>query len=96
MLEVRQSEVFAHWFAHLPDAIAKRRIAQRVVRLQSGLFGDAKSVGGGIADLRVDHEPGYRHYFVRTRETTILLLWGGDKSTQRRDIARAKALTSEL
>jgi len=80
----------------LKDRRAVERIAQRIVRLQSGLFGDAKSVGGGVSELRVDHGPGYRVYFVLRRALLIVLLCGGDKRTQNRDIAKARALAREL
>jgi putative addiction module killer protein len=65
LIEVRQTQVFEAWLAHLTDARAAERIAQRIVRLEAGLFGDTKSVGGGVAELRVDYGPGYRAYFVR-------------------------------
>jgi len=80
----------------LKDRRAVERIAQRIVRLQSGLFGDAKPVGGGVSELRVDHGPGYRVYFVLRRALLIVLLCGGDKRTQNRDIAKARALAREL
>lgn len=72
------------------------RIAQRIVRLQSGLLGDVKPVGGGVSELRVDYGPGYRLYFVQRGRLLIILLCRGGKSSQRRDIARAKALATEL
>jgi putative addiction module killer protein len=64
MAEVRQTDLFKKWFAALRDVNAKRRIAQRVVRLQSGLMGDVKPIGDGVSELRVDYGPGYRLYFV--------------------------------
>lgn len=78
------------------DHRAAERIAQRIVRLQAGLIGDAKPVGDGVSELRVDHGPGYRIYFVQRGRVLIILLCGGDKRSQRRDIARAKALAAEL
>ena len=95
-ITVRQSEVFQSWLRALRDRRAQERIAQRVARLGVGLFGDAKAVGEGIMELRVDHGPGYRVYFVRRGETLVLLLCGGDKGIQRRDIARAKTMAIEL
>jgi putative addiction module killer protein len=65
MIEVRQTAVFAGWMRSLRDKKAAARIAQRIVRIQSGLFGDAKSVGDGVSELRIDHGPGFRVYFVR-------------------------------
>lgn len=96
MFEVRQTETFSKWLAGLSDNRAAERIAQRIVRLQSGLIGDVKPVGQGISELRVDHGPGYRVYFVQRGRTLIILLCGGDKRTQRRDIAEAKALAASL
>ena len=96
MFEVRQTDVFARWLEGLADTRAARRIAQRIVRLQSGLFGDVRSVGEGVSELRVDYGPGYRVYFVQRGRLLIVLLCGGDKRTQVRDIGRAKALAADL
>ena len=96
MVEVRQTPVFREWLDGLGDKQAAARIALRIVRLQAGLLGDAKSVGGGVLELRVDTGPGYRVYFVPRGQVLIVLLCGGDKKTQRRDIERAKALAGEL
>jgi putative addiction module killer protein len=90
------TDSFKNWFADLGDANAKRRITQRIVRLQSGLLGDVKPVGEGVSELRIDYGPGYRVYFVRRRGQVIILLCGGDKRTQERDISRAKLLAEEL
>jgi putative addiction module killer protein len=80
----------------LADQRAAERIAQRIVRLESGLFGDAKPVGGGVSELRIDHGPGYRVYFTRRGRIVILLLCGGDKGSQRSDIRTAQAMMKEL
>lgn len=96
MFEIRQTEVFADWLAGLSDSRAAARIAQRVVRLQSGLFGDVKPVGDGISELRIDYGPGYRVYFVQRGRILMILLCGGDKRTQQRDISRAKALAADM
>jgi putative addiction module killer protein len=93
MVEVRQTAEFEAWFERL-ERRAAERIAQRIVRLQSGLFGDVTPVGGGVSELRVDHGPGYRVYFVQRGRVLIILLCG-DKRTQQRDIARAQALAEE-
>jgi putative addiction module killer protein len=93
---IRQTETFAEWLRGLRDTRARERIAQRLVRLQSGLFGDVKSVGRGLSELRVDHGPGYRVYFIKRGNDLIVLLCGGDKSTQSRDINAAKVLAAEL
>lgn len=96
MFEVRQTEIFARWLDGLADARAAERIAQRIVRLQAGLFGDVRPVGAGISELRIDYGPGYRAYFVQRGRILIILLSGGDKRTQPRDIKTAKALAADL
>jgi len=96
MIEVRQTAIFREWLDGLADRRAAERIAQRIVRLQAGLIGDVKSVGEGLSELRVDYGPGYRVYFVQRRQVLVLLLCGGDKRSQTRDIKRAKTLASEL
>jgi putative addiction module killer protein len=96
MIEVRQTPVFREWLDELADRRAAERIAQRIVRLQAGLLGDAKSIGDGLSELRVDYGPGYRVYFAQRRQVLVILLCGGDKKSQKRDIKRAKALASEL
>ena len=96
MFEVRQTATFAKWLDSLADTRAAERIAQRIIRLQSGLLGDVKPIGRGLSELRIDYGPGYRLYFVRRGRVVIVLLCGGDKQTQRRDIAQAKALAAGL
>jgi putative addiction module killer protein len=96
MIEIRQTEVFERWLDELNDEKAASRITQRIVRLRNGLFGDVKSVGGGVSELRVDYGPGYRVYFVRRGSVLVILLCGGDKRSQRADIARARAMAEEL
>lgn len=95
MFEVRQTPVFASWLRGLKDRRANERIAQRIVRLQSGLLGDAKFFDG-IGELRVDHGPGYRVYFVKRGDVLVILLCGGDKRTQDKDIARARSMAKEV
>ncbi len=95
MIEVRQTEDFRQWLLGLKDVGAAKRIAQRIVRVQSGLLGDAKFFDG-IGELRVDHGPGYRVYFVQRGKVLIILLAGGDKSTQGKDIKRAIRLAQEV
>jgi putative addiction module killer protein len=95
-MDVRQTAVFRAWLDGLTDARAAARIAQRIVRLQSGLLGDVKPVGNDIFELRIDHGPGYRVYFVQRGKVLIILLCGGDKSSQNRDIKKAKALADDL
>ena len=96
MIEVRQTPEYAAWFASLRDRIAKTRIDIRIRRLSLGNPGDAKPIGGGVSELRVDHGPGYRVYFVQRGSVLVVLLAGGDKSTQAQDIRKAKTLARNL
>jgi putative addiction module killer protein len=96
MLDVRQTNLYAEWFSALRDRTAKTRIDIRIRRLSLGNAGDVKPVGEGVSELRVDHGPGYRVYFVQKADVYIVLLAGGDKSTQEKDIRKAKALAREL
>lgn len=96
MIEVRQTEDFEAWLDGLVDKRASARIAMRISRLENGLFGDVKPVGDGVSELRIDYGPGYRVYFVQRGALLILLLCGGDKKRQKRDIVRAKALAAIL
>ena len=96
MFDVRQADAFKDWFARMRDLDAKRRIAQRIVRVQNGLLGDVKSVGDGVSELRVNYGPGYRLYFVRRGLAIIILICGGDKDTQDKDIRLAKSLAETL
>ena len=96
MLEVRQTNVYSEWFADLRDRTAKVRIGIRIRRLSLGNPGDFKPVGEGVSELRVDHGPGYRVYFIQKADVYIVLLAGGDKSSQEKDIRNAKALACEL
>jgi putative addiction module killer protein len=93
-LEVVQTPTFAEWLARLRDKRARARILTRIDRLTLGHLGDAKSVGGGISELRVDYGPGYRLYFARRGERLILLAYGGDKSRQKTDIERAREIAA--
>lgn len=95
MVEVRQTAEFADWLKSLKDVAAARKIAQRIVRLQSGLMGDAKFFDG-IGELRIDFGPGYRVYFVKRGNALIVLLCGGDKSSQKRDIKLAIKMAKEV
>ena len=96
MLEVRQTDVFAAWFAALRDREARARITVRIRRLSLGNPGDVKPVGSGVSEMRIDYGPGYRVYFTRSGDTVVVLLCGGDKRTQDRDIARAHELAREI
>lgn len=96
MLQIQQTETYAKWFAGLRDRVARARIDIRIRRLSLGNAEDAKPVGEGISEMRVDHGPGYRVYFIQRGEVVIVLLAGGNKSTQNRDIRNAKALAKDL
>ncbi len=96
MIEVRQTEVFARWIIRLRDDRARMRIEARVRRLQLGNPGDTRHVGEGVRELRVDYGPGYRVYFVRRGPELVVLLAGGDKCSQDRDIRTAIDLARDL
>ncbi len=96
MIEVRQTTEYSDWFAGLKDRVAKTRIDIRVRRLSLGNPGDVKPVGDGVSELRIDYGPGYRVYFIQQGTVLIVLLAGGDKSSQDRDIKAAKKLAREL
>jgi putative addiction module killer protein len=96
MPEVRQTEAFARWFVGLRDGRARTRIQARIDRLEVGNPGDVRPVGGGVSEMRIDYGPGYRVYFVARGSALVILLAGGDKRTQERDIATARELASKL
>jgi putative addiction module killer protein len=96
MLEVQKTEEFDEWLSGLADQRAQAKIVSCVERLGFGNPGDVKAVGEGISEMRVSYGPGYRIYFKRTGKTVVLLLCGGDKSTQDKDIKRAKEIAAEL
>jgi putative addiction module killer protein len=95
MTEIRETAVYKKWFLNLKDTRAKYRIDVRIKRLSLGNAGDVKSVGGGVSELRIDYGSGYRVYFKEQRNGGVILLCGGDKSTQQSDIAKAKKLVGE-
>lgn len=94
MIEVRKTAEFTDWFTGLRDVRAQARIRVRIDRLELGLLGDAKFFDG-IGELRIDYGPGYRLYFVKRGNTVIILLCGGDKRTQTKDIKRAIDMAKE-
>jgi putative addiction module killer protein len=95
MIEVRYSAEFGKWLGRLRDANAYARIVQRIRRLERGNPGDVRPIGGGLHELRVDYGPGYRVYFVHEGAAVVILLCGGDKGTQGRDIRRARELAGK-
>jgi putative addiction module killer protein len=96
MPEIRRTDEFDGWLKELRDARAKARIAARIDRLALGNPGDVKPVGEGVSELRIAYGPGYRVYFVRRSEAVVVLLCGGDKASQDRDIARAKEIAGTV
>ena len=96
MIEVLRTAAYQRWYSRLRDVRAQARIDARIRRVSLGNFGDVKSVGDGVGELRVSYGPGYRVYFARRGERVIVLLCGGDKGSQRRDIAQAKAMAKEV
>ena len=96
MIEIRRTYEFSKWLEALRDGRTKRVIAARIDRLSLGNPGDVKPVGHGVSELRIDHGPGFRVYFVQRGQVLIVLLCGGDKSSQNADIAKAQALARGL
>ncbi|MBZ9600779.1 type II toxin-antitoxin system RelE/ParE family toxin [Phyllobacterium chamaecytisi] len=96
MPEVRQSDVYSTWFSKLKDQNAQSRILVRLRRLELGNQGDVRAVGEGVSEIRVNYGPGYRVYYINRGNTVIILLCGGDKSTQDDDIKTAKQMASEI
>lgn len=96
MIQIRQTDEYARLFTSLRDQQARARILARVRRLSLGNPGDVRPVGEGVSELRIDYGPGYRVYFTQRGATLIVLLVGGDKRTQRRDIETAKELARGL
>ncbi len=96
MIEVRKTEVFAKWLDALKDIRARARILMRIERLAAGNLGDVKPVGGGVSELRIDYGPGYRVYYKKHGRQVVILLAGGDKSTQTKDIKTVLRLAQNL
>lgn len=96
MIEIRQTEYYIKWFEKLKDRRARARIAIRIRRVSLGNMGDVKPVGDGISELRIDYGPGYRVYFTQRNNQLIILLAGGDKTTQASDIQKAKKIALEI
>ena len=96
MIEIRKTAQYAKWFSGLNDRNARARIDIRVRRLQMGNAGDVKPVGDGVSELRIDYGPGYRVYFISLKGQLIVLLGGGDKGSQDRDIRKSIELSKIL
>ena len=95
MLELKQTETFRKWRSRLKDERARALIASRLDRLAWGHAGDAEPVGDGVSELRIHHGPGYRVYFTRRGQQIVVLLCGGDKGSQQRDVSLAKRLATD-
>ena len=96
MVTIRETKIYSRWFAALRDRKARARIQTRIDRLQLGILGDVKPVGEGVSELRIDYGPGYRVYFVQRGQELVILLAGGDKSTQDKDIKTALDLARNI
>jgi len=92
MIEVRQTKEFSDWLRRLREASAVARIVASIRRMELGNPGDAKSVGQGVLEMRIDYGPGYRIYYTQRGPESVILLCAGDKRSQRRDIRRAQEL----
>jgi len=95
MVEIIKSATFDRWLRKLRDSNAKSRIQMRIRRLGLGNPGDVQPIGSGLSEMRIDYGPGYRVYFLQSAPVLIVLLCGGDKSTQQADIKLAKRLAAE-
>jgi putative addiction module killer protein len=96
MVDIKKTDVYARWLDNLRDIRARARVLARVERLAAGNPGDVKSVGEGVSEMRIDYGPGYRVYFTRRGNEIVILLAGGDKSTQDADIKTAQGLSRNL
>ena len=96
MITVRETENFKKWMRTLKDRIAQSVISARIRRISGGNFGDSRSVGDGVSELRIDYGSGFRVYFTRRGQEIVILLCGGDKSTQNRDIETAKRIAQNI
>jgi len=94
-MEIRKTSVFRKWMKALRDTRAKAHIDRRVDRLSRGNPGDVRPIGEGCSEMRIDYGPGYRVYYKDTGKAVVIILCGGDKSTQRNDIARALRIARE-
>lgn len=96
MFSVLQTEEFEEWLDGLADQRARVAVASRIVQMEGGLLGDVKSLGGKVSEARIHYGPGYRLYFTKQGLAIIILLCGGEKRSQRRDLNRAKKMAAQL
>ena len=95
MPRIRKTDIFTKWFKRLKDAIAKAHINRRIDRLEHGNPGYVEPIGEGCSEMKIDYGPGYRVYYKDTGREIVIILCGGDKSTQQSDISKAKRLAKE-
>ena len=96
MYSVKQLPEFSHWLSGLKDGMTRRRLARRLEKAQQGNLGDVKPTGNGVFEMREHFGPGWRMYYVQQGDVLLIMLGGGDKSSQQRDIERAIQLSKEL
>ena len=96
MFLIEKTTTFDRWLTGLRDPAATARILVQIKKVEAGNLGSSKALGGGLSELKIDYGPGYRLYYIRKGRTVIWLLCGGDKRSQRRDIAKARKLLDEL
>src|SRR5437764_10203212 len=94
--QLAETDLFNRWLGSLADRRAKARIVDRIKRASNGNFGDVKPAGSGISEMRIDYGPGYRVYFFRRGKELVILLCGGDKKSQKADIAQAVQMKEEI
>ncbi len=96
MYEIKSTKAFSQWLMKLKDFKGRIAVARRIERMEHGNFGNVKSLGASISELKIQMGPGYRVYFTKRKEQIIILLVGGDKSTQSKDIEKAKKMLKEI
>lgn len=96
MYIIQKTNHFEKWLCKLKDIVAKARILAWLKMVELGNLGDYKSIGNGVSEMKIDYGPGYRLYFTRSRGVVVILLIGGDKTSQARDIRKAKKIASEI
>lgn len=96
MIVVQQTDEFEEWLDNLADRKARNVIVRRILQIEGGLLGQTKSVGGKVSEIKIDFGPGYRLYYTKVGLLVIVLLCGGDKKSQKRDIKKAQGLAAQL